>query len=250
MNNEGFTLIQSLVAIAIASIVGLGVMTFIANGYQHSSRIGVLIEGRELQSEFSELSRSTNCGILDLANPINVTDTSWNDSTEYTLTQGISGRFLDLKASDTYNGLKIEKISIAPYFDRVNKTSKYVAMDGDNSTDFANAHIVRASLKMDLSSNQGAKAPLQIPVHLFLDETGSSIVGCKSPEHSADMENMCTSISGAWNSAELRCTLPCPSGFTTSEEGCVADDSNDKASTFCATNDRCLGTVSSKYSNF
>ncbi len=242
LNHQGFGLVQVLVAVGMLSVLTLMLASVISNSYKHEAQMAVLLEGRELSGEFIELSHSPNCGIVDLKNPISVTDPTWNVQSLYSLPGGLSGRFLNLKSGSKYGKLQITEISLAPYLDKTTRASRYIAMDGSDPTDYANTQVIKASIKIDLSSNNGVKAPVQVPVYLYLDPTKSQILSCDTVDGKDNLADMCQAMGGVWSTTDSTCSLPCPAGMNMVAGVCTTLDNN---GTYCKVNEKC--GVNAKY---
>nr|BFD63539.1 hypothetical protein BdHM001_22200 [Bdellovibrio sp. HM001] len=245
-NQSGFSLIQVLLSLAILGIAVSGFMTLMANNYKHETNLNTLLEARELSGELVELSKSANCGIADLENPIPVTSDTWVNNKLITLNKGISGRFLELKNGDSYGRFKIESISIAPYYDRKNRSDKYVALEGANATDFANSRIIKGSLRLDATAQNTPKSPIRAAAFFYLDSSRNNIIGCTASLENTDLAAICSSFGGAWTESEAKCQLPCPPGLDEQNGLCVAKSVDaDGEDVFCHVNEKC--NVANKY---
>lgn len=245
-NSSGFGLIQVLVALGILGILVSGLMTIMANSYKHETNLNTLLEARELSGELMELVKSTNCGMPDLETPFAAPASLWEKSDILPLSKGISGRFLELKAGDTYGKFKINQISISPYFDRKTRSEKYVAMEGSDPSDFANSSIIKASLRLDITATNTPKAPIRTPVYLYLDNTKSKIIGCMPNLENTDLAAVCGTLGGNWTEADNKCQLPCPPGLDEENGVCIAKSPDtENEDTFCNVDEKC--GVAAKY---
>lgn len=244
-NDRGVGLVQVLVGVALMSLIAFGMMTMISNSYKHQTNLGVLLEGRELAAELSELAKSPNCGIPQLDSPWPVDSSVWGGKEDLVLDQGIRGRFLDLKEGDKYSRFNIKKVAVRPYYERKSNTSSYVAMDGASPTDYANATIIKASLALDVESQDVAKAPIRTPIYLYLNNTRTEIIGCAASLEDTDLVAVCASMGGSWVESDNKCQLPCPPGLEQKEDGVCAVSVENGTDTYCKVNERC--GVGSKY---
>lgn len=246
MTQSGFSLIQVMVGLGIVSIIGYGMMTMITNSYKHQANLAVLLEGRELGSELTELTKSANCGIPQLQNPLAISEGLFKDSKPILLESGISGRFLTLKAGEKYSRFVINEVAITPYFDKSAQQDKYVAMNGTDADDFSGATIIKAALTLNVQASDSPKAPIRSPIYLYLDPDRKNIIGCESSLEDKDFVGICASFGGSWVEEESRCQLPCPPGLVAEEGICVAPNVETNGQDIsCNVNERCK--VSDKY---
>lgn len=245
-NHHGFSITQALVSLALLGLAVSGFMTLIANNYKHETNLNTLLEARELSGELVELTKSANCGIVDLEGPIPITADTWTDNKDIVLGKGISGRFLDLKAGDSYGRFKIENISISPYHDRKNRSQQYIAIEGANATDFGNSRIIKGSLRLDTSAQNNPRSSIRAAAYLYLDNSRTNIIGCTAGLENTDLAAICSSFGGVWTEAEARCQLPCPPGLDEENGLCVAKSVDTEGEdVFCHVNEKC--NVASKY---
>lgn len=245
-NQNGFSLIQALLSLALLGIAVSGFMTLIANNYKHETNLNTLLEARELSGELVELTKSANCGIVDLETPIPITSDTWTDNKDIPLGKGISGRFLELKNGDSYGRFKIENISIAPYYDRKNRNQQYIAIEGANATDFGNSRIIKGSLRLDTTAQNNPKSAIRAATYLYLDNDRKNIIGCSAGLENTDLAAICSSFGGVWTETEARCQLPCPPGLDEQNGLCVAKSvDSDGEDVFCHVNEKC--NVANKY---
>lgn len=245
-NTNGFSLIQVLVAIGLLGILTAGLMSVMANSYKHETNLGTLLEARELSGELGELVKSPNCGIVDLETPMALPAGVLPDGKTIALAKGVSGRFLEFKSGDSYGRFRVSNLSIAPYYDRKDRSEKYIALDGASSTDFDHSKLVKASLRLDVFAKDTPKAPIRTPIVLSIDNATKTIIGCSVSMENTDLASVCASFGGVWDDAESRCQLPCPAGLAEENGVCVAkapDAENEEM--FCNVNEKC--PVASKY---
>lgn len=236
-DRRGFGLTGALMGIAISAVVMWAIYAAIESSIVQESKAQGSMQARELAGELERVVRRARCGIVELDAPIPVTGTQWASNEPIKLDKGLDGRFLRLKAEDRYGRLKVDAISISPYFDQSQKTSAYVAMDGANATDFANATRIKAHLKVDVSANSAvAVAPLRIPVTLSLDSARANITDCEIDATSDNIDNICIALGGTWLTESGSCQLPCPAGMVLNDAGTCADSNSE---TYCLFNDFC-----------
>lgn len=246
MTQSGFSLIQVMVGLGLISIIGYGMMTMITNSYKHQTNLAVLLEGRELAAELAELTKSANCGISQLQNPIAIPADLFKDNRAISLESGISGRFLTLKAGEKYSRFLVNEVAITPYFDKTAQTDKYVAMNGIDADDFSGATIVKAALTLNVQAQDSPKAPVRSPIYLYLDPDRKHIIGCESSLEDKDFVGICASFGGSWIEEESRCQLPCPPGMVAESGICVSPSEEvNTQDVSCNVNERCK--VSDKY---
>lgn len=243
LGNQGFSIIQVLVGLGLMGILAMGFASIMANSAKHEANLGVLLEGRELSGEFSELAKSANCGVLALNSPLSFSSSLWTDAASINLTEGVSGRFLELKEGDKYGKFMIKGVSLSPYYDRKNRTEKYIAIDGANAADFAGASIVKASLKLNIATQNNEKSPIRTPVYLYLNPTKTQIIGCQASLEDSDLIGVCMTMGGSWLETESKCQLPCPPGLEDRDGVCTVN--NGGTDTYCNVNERC--GVADKY---
>ena len=244
-STRGSSLVQLLVGIVIVGILISSILTMIVNSYKHEAHLAVLLEGRELAGELIELSKSDECGIVALPSGISISPSAFPNKDHIDLADGISGRFLKLKAGDTYGKHKIESVQISPYVDKSTGDIGYVAMDaGIGESDFLAATRVKASLTLNVSVNQMPKKPISVPVTLELDETNKQkIISCNSltvGSGGPDLEVICEDmLGGVLDPSTLKCKLPCPDGMDTASDGSCSIEASGGNNLFCDVNQSC-----------
>lgn len=193
---NGFTIVQVLVAAAILGILTLALLTILNTSLKQERQLRLAKEAREFSTELRASTRMQNCGIAELAHPMDVKDTHWTHDVIYPLAQGLDGRLLQLKAGSKYGPFEVDKIQIEAWQNPTGPGRAYVAVDGGNDADFDRATTVRGALSVALKGGGWNGKAIQSPVYLLLDATKRKIIGC-----SADMTAL-TALPGGGGAAD------------------------------------------------
>lgn len=256
MKSRGFSLVELMVVMAMFGILVMGIVE-ITRMMQASQIQALSLAGKgDLSLMMKEaLSRTDDCGFVSLAPPgISVTDTNWGSSTSYDIgSTGIASSYINVKKDDVYmNALQITSLKVNPHKDPVSNAQKYIALNGADENDLANATRIRADLEVGVKTKQSSLAvmPMIFPIELELDVAKTKIIGCKYVSEStlADMEVMCLSVGGSWNDLFQKCNIDadCPPETEMRDGTCtpIFDDGEEYV-IHCGPNEACA--VSADY---
>lgn len=246
LNKNAFTLIEVLVAVAISTIIGLGIVTMLSESYKHDRILNIKQLARDMRDDVRFMMGSTrNCAIVSAGS----TDVSSTFIIPFTKDSegGIPASFrqpvklarssyfaLEQGMSFSYGKIIIDRVEIAPYLSREDSTtgtfvttgsSKMgyfpVAEDvsvGSNTYFIGEVDIVYHSVTEGTGTPQSKVSPF---VAVFaLDGTHDNITECRLMQSIADSSQQCSNIQGAtWDVTSLKCNLPVNNPDTLSNSG-------------------------------
>lgn len=108
LQQNGMSIVAAMVGLVIMSITMMSLLAILDYAGQSEKRYQTLGMKREFQGELSQIIRSANCGIKDLANPIQIRDPAWSATTVYDLPLGLEGPALAVKNALKYGGLEVD----------------------------------------------------------------------------------------------------------------------------------------------
>jgi hypothetical protein len=253
LNQRAFTVLEVIIAVAISTILGLGIMTMLSESYKHDRVLNIKQLARDLKDDVKFMMGSTrNCAIvssgsIDVSVNFSIPITKDGDgiaiSPRYPVGLARSSYFEIAENMKFNNGkIIIDGLDIGPYISRQDVTSGTaptgyfpIATDiplADNHYFIGELDIrYHSATEGTLGGTTGNKvAPFTVV--LTLDPTHTNIVECRLMDNISDAATLCASISGAtWDTTGLKCILPepDPSGggsgggnmLTTFQMGCV-----------------------------
>jgi prepilin-type N-terminal cleavage/methylation domain-containing protein len=252
-NNRAFTLVEVLVAVAITTIIGMGIMTMLSQSYKHDRVLNIKQLARDFHDDAKfMISSARNCAIVSagstaVAVNFQIPIVKDGDGIASTFKQPISlarSSYFNIEKgmSLNYGKIIIDEIQIGPYISRQDVTGGSAAVAGyfpvetsvpvaENDAFIGEIDIIYHSVTEGTGGRLANKKVNPFTAVFRLDDTHTNIVECRLLESIADASELCSAIDGAsWDGSAMKCILPTASGVSNSasdnllnstEMGCV-----------------------------
>lgn len=229
LKQQGFSLIEALIGVAVLGALSLGLMTMFSNAFKQESALNAKQESRTLFDELAlTFINSDSCGIRDVGALGSLDPNSKN---EIEITEGLiglQGKVISKDGNGHYGKLKLSdtnSITISPLTNMghlmdsrsqvdpalVAQAGSYVKIGTSNN--YSSEIRLRFKKPAGADNNQGLII-LRFPVILTLDhDNGNKITSCRSIPEVKHAQESCQSIDGGnslsaeWDEEEFSCKV-------------------------------------------
>lgn len=219
-SSSGFSLVEVLVAAALASAVSLGLASLFRDSFENSAKIEAQQIRRDLADELRVIARTESfCGMTEpQLNGLDKDGTVIGDTQPYVLAN-VGKNILKIVPGNLYQTLKISRILIEPYSIGMGANPPFQALVDDPASQ---TDTIKAQLTVEL--NRGAVSTQTyrstIPVYLTYDKTQKIYTNCTSLDDTS-ADKICSDLGGVWTElpTKPKCVFCGSMGFGTNDDG-------------------------------